>query len=422
MRTAGAEPLEPYPGATVNWRCRCMKCGRTITPRVSKVLVRGVCGYCAGKLVDPASAVERMRSAGLEPLVPYPGNKQPWPCRCLTCGAEVKPRYNNVEQGAAGCNRCSGHVVDEENAATVLRQHGFEPLEEYPGCQIPWRCVCQRCGRETTKRWNDVKSGVPGCKYCANRAVTAPEAVTSMRAVGLEPLDPYPGSARAWRCRCLTCDALVSPSLSTVRSAGSSCRVCAARQRGMSGRRGTDECAELMRAVGLEPLESYPGSNVRWKSRHTVCGRITNPTFHSVMSINGPRCPHCAVSGFKPALPAEVYLITDQVRDVHKVGIGGLQSNRVELWRKKGWSLYRARRFTVGADAYIVEQRTLRWLRHDRGLPPYLALDDGWSETVAGDAIELPEIWAQIEAIARSVLVPAPPPSDRDVSGGALAF
>jgi len=116
MRAAGAEPLEPYPGASVSWRCRCMKCGRTITPRVSKVLVHGVCGYCAGKLVDPASAVQVMRSAGLEPLVPYPGNKQPWPCRCLACGAEVKPRYNNVEHGAGSCNRCSGHVVD----ATVV--------------------------------------------------------------------------------------------------------------------------------------------------------------------------------------------------------------------------------------------------------------------------------------------------------------
>ncbi|MDV8071158.1 hypothetical protein R4P64_32080 [Rhodococcus sp. IEGM 1366] len=158
-----------------------------------------------------------------------------------------------------------------------------------------------------------------------------------------------------------------------------------------------------MRAVGLEPLEPYPGSNAKWMARHTVCQEVVNPTFHSVMTA-GAICPHCAVSGFKPALPAEVYLITDPARDVHKVGIGGLQSNRLQIWHKKGWSLYRTRRFEVGADAYLVEQRTLQWLRKDKGLPPYLAFEDGWTETVDGDAIDLPSLWAQIEEISRDIV------------------
>lgn len=163
-----------------------------------------------------------------------------------------------------------------------------------------------------------------------------------------------------------------------------------------------------MRGVGLEPLEPYPGSNTKWRSRHSVCGQITTPTFHQVMSM-GAGCPHCAVSGFKPALPAEVYLITDEVRGAHKVGIGGLQSNRIALWRKKGWALYRTRHFTVGADAYETEQRVLRWLRIDLALPPYLAGEDGWSETVAADAIELPDLWSKIETVAKEVLMGQPP-------------
>lgn len=354
--------------------------------------------------MHPELAVLVMRAARLEPLVPYPGTKAPWLCRCLTCGAEVTPRYNNVDQGNGGCNRCSGHIIDQAEAVATLRQHDLDPLEAYPGCQTPWKVRCLKCNRETTKRWNDVKSGIPGCKYCAKRAVTAPEAVASMREVGLEPLDPYPGSSRPWRCRCLTCDSLVSPNLNTVRSAQSGCRVCTARSAGLLRRRDAVECAELMLAVGLEPLEPYPGSNTKWKARHTTCQQIVNPTFHSVMSVGSAICPHCAVSGFKPALPAEVYLITDPVRGVHKVGIGGLQSNRVQVWKKKGWNLYRARRFAVGADAYLVEQLTLRWLRTDMSLPPYLAIEDGWTETVAGDAIDLPTLWARVEEISQEVV------------------
>nr|WP_274703904.1 hypothetical protein [Rhodococcus qingshengii] len=159
-----------------------------------------------------------------------------------------------------------------------------------------------------------------------------------------------------------------------------------------------------MLAVGLKPLEPYPGSNTKWKARHTTCQQIVNPTFHSVMSVGSAICPHCAVSGFKPALPAEVYLITDPLRGVHKVGIGGLQSNRVQVWKKKGWNLYKARRFAVGADAYLVEQLTLRWLRTDMSLPPYLAMEDGWTETVAGDAIDLPTLWARVEEISQEVV------------------
>ena len=118
----------------------------------------------------------------------------------------------------------------------------------------------------------------------------------------------------------------------------------------------------------------------------------------------GAICPHCAVSGFKPALPAEVYLITDTLRAVHKIGIGGLHSNRVKLWTKKGWSVYRTKRFTVGADAYEVEQRILRLLRVDLALPPYLAEEDGWTETVSAEAVSLHELWSTIELIAAEVL------------------
>ncbi len=48
-----------------------------------------------------------MRRMGLEPLAPYPGATKPWRCRCINCGEEVHPRYNNVASGQGGCSNCA---------------------------------------------------------------------------------------------------------------------------------------------------------------------------------------------------------------------------------------------------------------------------------------------------------------------------
>ena len=53
-----------------------------------------------------------MRRAGLEPLVPYPGSKVPWPAIHTTCGSEVTPIYNSVQQGGRGCQVCSKRGFD----------------------------------------------------------------------------------------------------------------------------------------------------------------------------------------------------------------------------------------------------------------------------------------------------------------------
>jgi hypothetical protein len=69
--------------------------------------------------------------------------------------------------------------------------------------------------------------------------------------------------------------------------------------------------------------------------------------------------------------------------------------------------------FLRGSDARAVEQGVLHWLRKDMGLPPYLASGNGWTETVAADAIDLPALWREVlnqtEKVGRSTR----PASDR---------
>ncbi len=229
MRAAGLEPLVDYPGVDTPWRCRCEKCGNEVSPMLGSIRRgQGGCRFCGGNApVDPAVAAAEMRAAGLEPLADYPGTGTPWRCRCEKCGNEVSPMLSSIRNGS-GCKICAPNApVDPAAAAAEMRAAGLEPLEDYPGARSPWRCRCEKCGNEVSPILSNIRRGRGGCKICAPNAPVDPAvAVAEMRAAGLEPLEDYPGTGIPWRCRCEKCGNEVSPVLSSIRN-GSGCRYCA---------------------------------------------------------------------------------------------------------------------------------------------------------------------------------------------------
>lgn len=48
-----------------------------------------------------------------------------------------------------------------------MRAANMEPLEPYPGDVKPWRCHCRGCDRKIRPRFAGVQSG-RGCRYCTN--------------------------------------------------------------------------------------------------------------------------------------------------------------------------------------------------------------------------------------------------------------
>lgn len=48
-----------------------------------------------------------------------------------------------------------------------------------------------------------------------------------MREAGAEPLGPYPGPSKRWRCRCKSCGAEINPTFRSVERGGSPCSSCA---------------------------------------------------------------------------------------------------------------------------------------------------------------------------------------------------
>ncbi|MDX6254090.1 MAG: hypothetical protein QOJ11_424 [Frankiales bacterium] len=369
MLTAGAQPLEDFPGVDTPWKCRCLACGRVCRPRLSSVVNQGPCAPCgraraAEKMrrdVDDAEQI--MRAAGLQPIGPYPGANAPWSSHCVICGAAVAPRFNGVRRGS-GCRRCA----DRARGAAQL-------------------------GRSVSDR------GKPG------DAQSGP--LETMRAAGMEPLVPYEGRTVRWHSRCLTCGTLGLPTLGGVLGGQGGCIPCgqakaaaAARSRRLDGA----AAAEEMTTAGITPLVDYPGSDRPWSSRCALCERQIRPSLVSVR--RGRRCRFCASHGLDYTRPALVYVMTHTGWSAGKVGIGAPEgpNSRVAQHQRAGWQLYAAREFSAGWAARDVEQAVLDELRREQ-LAPFLTAADmpnGWTETWDADRISAAQVWALVNALADS--------------------
>lgn len=304
MQAAGLEPLEDYPGTVRKWKCRCLECGQTVTPTHDKVMQTGRgCTSCSLRVrglerrLNPEEAANVMRVAGLEPLIAYPTALQPWPCRCTKCGRTVDPTLASVKRGAR-CRFCSGKDVVPEEAVDVLRSAGVEPLEAYPGANVPWSCRCTRCGRNPKPSYGYVRRTGNGCGYCSGRHVDPDEAVQIMRKHDFEPLKPYPGSLKPWSCRCRKCGKKSAPRFATVKSKGTRCRYC----QGIAV--DPKDAERLMRKAGFIPLVPYPGASKPWRCKCKKCKKEVSPTIGTVRAGGG--CRYCATKGIDLNSPAIV--------------------------------------------------------------------------------------------------------------------
>lgn len=210
MRDAGVEPLEPYEGKGVPWRCRCTACGREVSPTYDNVRAgQQACAYCAGRKVDVAEVTARMIDAGLDPLVPFPGVAMPWPSICVSCGREVAPQFQSVARGG-GCGYCSRNRLDDKSAVSRLRLAGMEPLEPFRGAHAKWRMRCATCGTEAVRSLSRAERN-GGCVECnlkrradgARRSQS--DAAALMEAAELHPIEPYVSAHARWKCKCMRC-------------------------------------------------------------------------------------------------------------------------------------------------------------------------------------------------------------------------
>jgi len=109
---SGFIPLEPYKGRHYRWKCECVTCHEVVHPYLAGMLDGNGCLNCSGLIIDPSEARELMIKNLVEPLVPYPGAGIPWKCLCMKCSREVYPRYSSIKMKIGGCKYCASHGYD----------------------------------------------------------------------------------------------------------------------------------------------------------------------------------------------------------------------------------------------------------------------------------------------------------------------
>lgn len=244
---------------------------------------------------DPKEADRIMRDAGAIPLEPYKGSQVKWKCKCKKCKEIIYPSFATVKNlGTSPCRKCAAlemgarrRAKSEAASVAILRRANFIPLEEYPGNSKPWRVRCTKCKKESKPHLSTVKNG-SGCGYCAGIRIDESDVRAIFKKAGFEPIGKYPGNTKTkWKSLHKPCGQIVSPEFSKVKQ-GLGCSHCA-------GNTKISESAarKLFLKHDLEPIEPFVNSQLPWKSKCLLTGKIVSPTYGKVRD-HGHRCKYCS--------------------------------------------------------------------------------------------------------------------------------
>ena len=226
MKLAGFKTLAPYPGGNKPWKSQCLKCKKIFSPNFTSVKLGFGCKYCARRAVDPKDAVTAMKARGFKTLGPFPGATKPWKVQCLKCKKVFNTKFHSLKT-ANSCKFCRGVALDEANLLKKLKDLKLKPLEKFKSAKTPWKCKCLVCGHIIQPTWMRIRSGRGHCAYCSQRRVDIPMALKFMKSLKLRPITDFPGSNVPWKCICMTCKSECQPRWSGLRRGQGGCSTCA---------------------------------------------------------------------------------------------------------------------------------------------------------------------------------------------------
>jgi len=242
MLKAGLQPLEPYKTSHSNWKCRCSKCKSIVSPRFKDVYKGGSGCWTCGQLlkankrkVPQAKAIKVMMKVNLKPLEPYKNSESRWKCKCLNCGKTIYPRYSDIKKGGSGCQPCGRKRqglkkrLSNSEVKKVMLKAKLKPLVPYKNDNTPWKSKCLTCNKIIKIRFRSVQQG-SSCKYCGNIksgiSKKRKDAYELAINANMQPLEPYKTLKDPWKCRCLQCNNISTPRLTSL-MLGSGCKYCA---------------------------------------------------------------------------------------------------------------------------------------------------------------------------------------------------
>jgi hypothetical protein len=357
---------------------------------------------------DPTVVRDAMLKAGLEPLEPYQNALAKWKCKCLGCGEIVYPKYNQIQQGVGGCNRCgtkrgSNKIkMDSELAIQMMKDAGLEPLEDYVNSKTKWKCKCLSCGDIVHPKLNGIQTGEGGCYKCGmkkaglSNTLDSEQAIKLVKAAGFTPLVPYINALTKWKMRHDVCNSIVYPKLNTISNNSSKtpgCAVCAGKQVEIGlNDLGSRYPLIAMEAAGWDPTLVTAGSNQKklWKCNegHKWIAPVAQRT-------SGHGCPSCSQSGFDPNKDGWLYFLSHPDWEMFQIGITNVPDDRLNSHRRLGWELIELR---GPMDGHLIKQwetsilRMLKAKGVDLSNSKIAGKFDGYSEAWSKSTFEVKSI------------------------------
>ena len=93
-----------------------------------------------------------------------------WKCRCTTCNSEIEiPSSKFIRGEFAKCSTCVDNEILNLKEINGMQIIAPDYSQSGKGRGRYYICKCSSCGREYSKRKDSIKSGVVGCKYCADK-------------------------------------------------------------------------------------------------------------------------------------------------------------------------------------------------------------------------------------------------------------
>ncbi|TCO15689.1 hypothetical protein EV652_12162 [Kribbella steppae] len=139
----------------------------------------------------------------------------------------------------------------------------------------------------------------------------------AMVARGTRPTEPFPGTGKPWRCRCLTCRLVSRPRYNDVvkNGTGACNRRCRSRKIAEARRLDAAEAVATMVHWGWEPLEDYRGAGKPWTCMCGECGAIKKKKLaHLKRGYGG--CTSCSGRDITPDAARSLMIAEDFVPQV----------------------------------------------------------------------------------------------------------
>jgi hypothetical protein len=228
--------LEPYVNSRTPIKARCLVCKNQISPTIGRLRAGVGCTYCGrvksskSRLLPLDVVLKDFEDAKLELLEEYTKSHQAVKVRCLVCRKTSTKTYKDLKQGKR-CYTCgraqaslSRRLNQEYMVATALLQ-SLKPIGQINPVRQSSKFECLKCRRQIQMAFSSIQNGA-SCRFCSRTEIDPKEAFAYMVKNHLKPQEPFKKSASKWKCLCVKCGNIVSPTFNQVSTSGGGCKFC----------------------------------------------------------------------------------------------------------------------------------------------------------------------------------------------------